>query len=86
MRPSGPAPATGEIDQFAQGAYEPIWAAAEKYDVPMFVGVPGNIDKLVPYLEKFPHAQVIMDHTATLYAGESPARTTWPPVSPSSIM
>ena len=70
-----PLPATGEIDQFAQGAYEPIWAAAEKYDVPMFVGVPGNIDKLVPYLEKFPQAQVIMDHTATLYAGETPRVT-----------
>jgi hypothetical protein len=41
--------------------------------VPMFVGVPGNIDKLVPYLEKFPRAQVIMDHTATLYAGETRA-------------
>ena len=70
-----PLPATGEIEQFAQGAYEPIWAAAEKYDVPMFVGVPGNIDKLVPYLEKFPNAQVIMDHTATLYAGETPPVT-----------
>jgi predicted TIM-barrel fold metal-dependent hydrolase len=67
-----PLPATGEIEQFAQGAYEPIWAAAERYDVPLFVGVPGNIDKLVPYLEKFPRAQVIMDHTATLYAGETP--------------
>ncbi len=67
-----PLPATGEIEQFAAGAYEPIWAAAEKYEVPMFVGVPGNIDKLVPYLENFPRAQVIMDHTATLYAGETP--------------
>jgi predicted TIM-barrel fold metal-dependent hydrolase len=66
-----PLPATGEIEQFAQGAYEPIWAAAEKYDVPLFVCVPGNIDTLVPYLEKFPRAQVIMDHTATLYAGET---------------
>jgi len=70
-----PLPATGEIEHFAQGAYEPIWAAAEKYDVPMFVGVPGNIDTLVPYLEKFPKAQVIMDHTATLYAGETPPVT-----------
>ena len=67
-----PLPDTGELDQFAQGAYEPLWAAAEKYDVPMFVGVPGNLPTLVPYLEKFPNATVIMDHTATLYAGERP--------------
>ena len=66
-----PLPATGEIEQFAAGRLRADWAAAEKYEVPS-VGVPGNIDKLVPYLENFPRAQVIMDHTATLYAGETP--------------
>jgi predicted TIM-barrel fold metal-dependent hydrolase len=54
---------TGEVDRFAQGAAEPLFAAAEKYGVPIFASLPGRGHMLVPYLEQFPDLQVILDHT-----------------------
>ncbi|HEX2910910.1 MAG TPA: amidohydrolase family protein [Chloroflexia bacterium] len=50
------------FEQFGQGADEPIFAAAQKYNVPIFVLLPGRTHLLAPYLEKFPDVQVIVDH------------------------
>jgi predicted TIM-barrel fold metal-dependent hydrolase len=48
--------------QFEQGADEPIFAAAQKYQVPIFVLLPGRTHLLLPYLRKFPDVKVIIDH------------------------
>lgn len=50
------------FEQFGQGADEPVFAAAQKYGVPIFVLVPGRTHLLEPYLKKFPDVQVIIDH------------------------
>ncbi len=50
------------FEQFGQGAEEPVFAAAQKYGVPVFVLVPGRTHLLEPYLKKFPGVQVIIDH------------------------
>jgi L-fuconolactonase len=50
------------FEQFGQGADEPIFAAAQKYNVPIFVLIPGRTHLLEPYLKKFPDVQVIIDH------------------------
>jgi predicted TIM-barrel fold metal-dependent hydrolase len=57
-----PLPDTGEVDQLARGAFEPLFAAGEAYEVPMFVHLPGRSELLVPYLRKFPRLHVILDH------------------------
>jgi predicted TIM-barrel fold metal-dependent hydrolase len=54
---------TGEVARFEQGELEPLFAAAEKYAVPIFASLPGRGHMLVRYLQKFPGLQVILDHT-----------------------
>src|SRR5689334_18725632 len=48
--------------RFSQGEDEPIFAAAQKYQVPIFVLLPGQTNLLSPYLQKYPDVQVIIDH------------------------
>jgi predicted TIM-barrel fold metal-dependent hydrolase len=57
-----PLPQTGELDRFAAGEYEPLFAAAERHGVPIFIALPKRLDTLVPYLRKFPKLWVILDH------------------------
>ena len=47
---------------FSQGKDEPIFAAAQKHGVPIFVLLPGRTKLLLPYLQKYPDVQVIIDH------------------------
>jgi len=54
---------TGEVDAFERGEFEPLFAAAEQYDVPIFASLPGRGHMLVRYLRAFPRLQVILDHT-----------------------
>lgn len=62
------------FELFSQGADEPIFAAAQKFGVPIFVLLPGRTKLLLPYLKKFPDVQVIIDHTGvTLPMGTIPA-------------
>ncbi|PYE53922.1 amidohydrolase family protein [Deinococcus yavapaiensis] len=62
------------FSQFAQGADEPVFAAAEKYGVPVFVLLPGRTRLLRPYLRKFPNVKVIVDHCGVrLPLGAPPA-------------
>lgn len=48
--------------QFAQGADEPLFAAAQKYGVPVFVLLPGRTRLLHRYLRRFPEVPVVVDH------------------------
>jgi len=50
------------FSMFSQGADEPIFAAAQKYQVPIFVLLPNQTNLLIPYLEKYPDVKVIIDH------------------------
>jgi predicted TIM-barrel fold metal-dependent hydrolase len=59
---------------FEQGADEPIFAAAQKYGVPVFVLLPGRTKLLLPYLHKFPDVPVIIDHCGVnISVGPAPA-------------
>ena len=57
-----PIPEAGELDLFQRGGFEALFAAAQAHQVPIFAWFPGRAQMLVPYLEKFPHLQVILDH------------------------
>jgi L-fuconolactonase len=57
-----PIPEVGEVELFERGGYERLFAAAEKHEVPIFCWFPGRSQMLVPYLEKFPNLQLILDH------------------------
>jgi L-fuconolactonase len=57
-----PIPDTGEVASFERGEFEPLFAAAEKYSVPVFAWLPARSHLLVPYLRKFPKLQFILDH------------------------
>jgi hypothetical protein len=62
---------TGEVAQFEQGAYEPLFAVAERENVPIFTWLPGRAHLLERYLRAFPKLQVILDHTGV---GVEPSR------------
>jgi L-fuconolactonase len=57
-----PVPDTGEVERFERGDFEPLFAAAEQHQVPIFAWLPGRSHLLVPYLRTFPKVQVILDH------------------------
>ncbi len=48
--------------EFGEGAQEPVFAAAQKYGVPVFVLLPGRTRLLRHYLHKFPDVPIIVDH------------------------
>ena len=54
---------TGEVDAFERGEFDPLFAAAETHDVPIFASLPGRGRMLVHYLRRFPKLQIILDHT-----------------------
>jgi L-fuconolactonase len=57
-----PRPDTGDLDRFAAGEFEPLFAAAERYTVPVFIALHKRPELLVSYLRKFPNLWVILDH------------------------
>jgi L-fuconolactonase len=57
-----PIPETGDVARFEEGRFEPLFAAAEAANVPVFVWLPSRAQLLIPYLRKFPQLQVILDH------------------------
>jgi L-fuconolactonase len=57
-----PIPDTGEVASLERGEFEPLFAAAEKYGVPVFAWLPARSHLLVPYLKRFPRLQFILDH------------------------
>ena len=48
--------------QFGEGADDPVFAAAQRYGVPVFVLLPGRTRLLHRYLRKYPDVSVIVDH------------------------
>ncbi len=57
-----PVPDIGEVLSLERGEFEPLFAAAEHYAVPVFAWVPARSHLLVPYVRKFPKLQFIVDH------------------------
>ena len=57
-----PVPQTGEVARLEQGEYNALFAAAERYQVPVFAWVPGRAHLLEPYARRFPKLQFIVDH------------------------
>ncbi len=51
-----------EAEQFAAGAYDGLFGAADECGLPIFAAVGGKTHLLVPYLQKFPSVKVIVDH------------------------
>jgi L-fuconolactonase len=55
--------ATGQVsEQFKAGLLEPLFVAAEKHDVPLFMGAMGVAKELVPVAEAHPDLTIIVDH------------------------
>jgi predicted TIM-barrel fold metal-dependent hydrolase len=71
-----PVPNTGEVASLEQGDFEPLFAAAEQYGVPVFCWVPARSHLLLPAIRRFPKLQFIVDHcgvgVAPLPHGELP--------------
>lgn len=50
------------FQQFGEGADDPVFEAAQRHSVPVFVLLPGRTGLLHRYLRKFPDLPVIVDH------------------------
>jgi predicted TIM-barrel fold metal-dependent hydrolase len=57
-----PIPEAGELELYERGGFDPLFEAAERYQVPIFCWFPGRSHLLAPALEKFPTLQLILDH------------------------
>jgi L-fuconolactonase len=57
-----PIPEAGELDLYEQGGFQPLFAAAERHQVPIFAWFPGRSHLLAPTLELFPSLPLILDH------------------------
>jgi L-fuconolactonase len=78
-----PVPDTGEVASLERGEFEPLFAAAEQYRVPIFAWVPGRSHLLLPYIRKFPRLQFVVDHCGV---GVAPIRIgQLPPTMASSL-
>lgn len=66
-----PSPDNGATDRLKNGEFEPLFAAAERHRIAVFCWLPGRSRLLVPYLEKFPQLQFILDHCGV---GQAPYR------------
>jgi L-fuconolactonase len=73
-----PVPQTGEVASLERGEYAALFAAAERYQVPVFAWVPGRAQLLEPYARKFPKLQFIVDHCGV---GVAPIRIGQLPVT-----
>jgi L-fuconolactonase len=57
-----PWPQNGDLERMRTGGFDPLFAAAERHGVPIFVGMPGQAPLIEPYLRRFPRLPVILDH------------------------
>ena len=55
-----------EAAAFADGAYDPICAAACDCGLPLFMFVPGRAPDVVQYARKFPSLRIVVDHCGVL--------------------
>jgi predicted TIM-barrel fold metal-dependent hydrolase len=66
-----PSPDTGAVERLKKGEFEPLFAAAEQHQVPVFCWLPGRSRLLEPYLKRFTGLQFILDHCGV---GQAPYR------------
>ena len=57
--------------EFEQGKFDRLWAAAEKYDLPMFFSTHGTAHVMSTVAERHPGMTIIVDH---LGVSQSPSR------------
>ena len=57
-----PALTATELEAFAQGGYDGIFATAAAVNLPVFVFIAGHVELLAPYLLRFPGLRFIVDH------------------------
>jgi L-fuconolactonase len=67
-----PVPQTGAVESLEHGEFDALFASAERYRVPVFAWVPGRAHLLLPYIQRFPKLQFIIDHCGV---GVAPLRT-----------
>ena len=57
-----PALTAVELEAFANGGYEPVFAVAEEAGISVFLFIAGHVELLPRYLRAFPKLQFIVDH------------------------
>jgi L-fuconolactonase len=57
-----PALTAVELEAFASGAYDPVFALAERIGLPVFLFIAGHVELMPRYLERFPKLSFIVDH------------------------
>ncbi len=57
-----PALTATELEAFAAGAYDPIFALAERIGLPVFLFIAGHVELMPRYLERFPGLRFVVDH------------------------
>ena len=70
--------------QFGEGADDPVFAAAQKYGVPVFVLLPGRAQLLHRYLRKFSDLPIIVDHCGSSCGLAACTTTSTPALTTSS--
>jgi L-fuconolactonase len=78
-----PVPQTGAVDGLENGEYDALFAAAERHQVPVFAWVPRRAHLLLPYIQRFPNLQFIVDHCGV---GVAPLRVGQLPVTMETSM
>lgn len=57
-----PALTAVELEAFASGGYDPVFALAERIGIPVFLFIAGHVELMPRYLERFPKLSFIVDH------------------------
>jgi L-fuconolactonase len=78
-----PVPQTGAVDSLEHGEFNALFAAAERHQVPVFAWVPSRAHFLLPYIQRFPKLQFIVDHCGV---GVAPLRVGQLPVTMETSM
>jgi L-fuconolactonase len=69
-----PWPQNGDLELFKEGGFDPLFAAAQRHQVPIFMGMPGQAPLLEPYLQKFPDVWMVLDHCGVGITAERGSR------------
>jgi predicted TIM-barrel fold metal-dependent hydrolase len=67
--------ATAELrPEFHAGKFDRLWAAAEKYDLPLFFSTHGHADVMSVVAERHPRLTMVIDHLGVSQSPVSPPR------------
>jgi predicted TIM-barrel fold metal-dependent hydrolase len=61
-----------EARAFADGAYEELFRLADREGLPVFAFIPGFVELLAPYLQKFRGVTLVIDHCGMPFTGITP--------------